>query len=109
MSQRRLLVYRHGGGWTTWLLDGHDPRCAARSPTGPACASVGGGYRLAPEHPWPTAVDDAVAVPTLSSDWSVRVGRSACSPERCCVAGDRARSWASATAWRRWSWPTRRG
>lgn len=55
------LVWLHGGGWVTGTLDAVDPLCrsiAAR--TGAPLTSV--GYRLAPEHPFPAALDDCVAV-----------------------------------------------
>ncbi len=53
-----LLVYFHGGGWVYGDLDSHDPTCrflAERS--GVRVLSV--DYRLAPEHPFPAAYDDA--------------------------------------------------
>jgi acetyl esterase len=52
------LVYCHGGGWVLGSLDSHDPLCrtlAARS----GCGLIAVGYRLAPEHPYPAAADDA--------------------------------------------------
>jgi acetyl esterase len=52
------LVYLHGGGWVIGSLESHDPLCrtlAARS--GVTVASV--DYRLAPEHRYPAAVEDA--------------------------------------------------
>ena len=55
-----LLVFFHGGGWVYGDLDSHDPACrflAERS--GVRILSV--DYRLAPEHPFPAAYDDAVA------------------------------------------------
>jgi acetyl esterase len=55
-----LLVFFHGGGWVYGDLDSHDPSCrflAERS--GVRVLSV--DYRLAPEHPFPAAYDDAVA------------------------------------------------
>ena len=55
-----LLVFFHGGGWVYGDLDSHDPPCrflAERS--GVRVLSV--DYRLAPEHPFPAACDDAVA------------------------------------------------
>jgi acetyl esterase len=55
-----LLVFFHGGGWAYGDLDSHDPPCrflAERS--GVRVLSV--DYRLAPEHPFPAACDDAVA------------------------------------------------
>ncbi len=56
-----LLVYLHGGGWSIGSLDSHDPLCRAIA-DGAGVRVVAVGYRLAPEHPWPAAVDDAVAV-----------------------------------------------
>ncbi|GAA3288790.1 alpha/beta hydrolase [Dactylosporangium vinaceum] len=56
-----VIVYCHGGGFVLGDLDTHDPqvrRLAAA--TGATVVAV--GYRRAPEHPWPAAVDDAVAV-----------------------------------------------
>ena len=55
-----LLVFFHGGGWVYGDLDSHDPPCrflAERS--GVRVLSV--DYRLAPEHPFPAAYDDALA------------------------------------------------
>ena len=56
-----LVVYLHGGGWTIGEIESFDRLCrrlAARS----GCAVLCPEYRLAPEHPWPASVDDAVAV-----------------------------------------------
>lgn len=55
-----LLVYFHGGGWVVGNLDSCDSVCrflAAQAQV--AVLSV--DYRLAPEDPFPAAVDDAVA------------------------------------------------
>lgn len=55
-----LCVYFHGGGWTLGDLDGFDAlmrTMAQRS--GAAVLSV--DYRLAPEFPFPTPVEDAIA------------------------------------------------
>jgi acetyl esterase len=52
------LVYCHGGGWVIGSLESHDPLCrtlAARS----GCAVIAVDYRLAPEHSYPAAVQDA--------------------------------------------------
>ena len=52
------LVYFHGGGWVIGSLESHDRLCrtlAARS--GVTVVSV--DYRLAPEHRYPAAVEDA--------------------------------------------------
>ena len=55
------LVWFHGGGFVTGSLDAVDPICrSVLVRTGAALTSV--DYRLAPEHPFPAAVEDAVAV-----------------------------------------------
>lgn len=54
------LVYFHGGGFTLGDLDSHDGLCRALSHQG-QCALVAVDYRLAPEHRFPAAVEDAVA------------------------------------------------
>lgn len=78
-----LCVYLHGGGWTLGTLDDFDTlvrTLAARS--GAAFLSV--DYRLAPEHPFPTPVNDAVAaIRWAASNLSARFGGLA-------VAGDSA-------------------
>ncbi|MET7773780.1 alpha/beta hydrolase [Nocardia sp. NPDC005366] len=53
-----VLVYFHGGGWVVGDLDTHDGFCrtVARR-TGIRIIAV--DYRLAPEHPYPAALDDA--------------------------------------------------
>ena len=54
------LIWFHGGGWVLGSIDGCDPaaRLLCRN-SGAAVLSV--DYRLAPEHPWPAAVEDAVS------------------------------------------------
>jgi acetyl esterase len=56
-----LLVYLHGGGWVIGSRDTHDGVCRALANRVP-CAVVSVEYRLAPEHEFPAAVDDAWAV-----------------------------------------------
>lgn len=54
------LVYFHGGGFVAGTLDTHDGIC--RSLTAACnCLLLSVDYRLAPEHPFPAAVEDAVA------------------------------------------------
>jgi acetyl esterase/lipase len=55
-----MLVYLHGGGWVRGDLDTHDNNCRflARE-AGVLVLSV--DYRLAPEHPFPAAVEDSLA------------------------------------------------
>ncbi len=54
------IVYFHGGGWVVGDLDTHDGTCRAIA-IGAAAVVVSVAYRLAPEHRYPAAVDDAVA------------------------------------------------
>ena len=55
-----LLVYFHGGGWTVGSIETHHSACASLAQlSSSAVASV--GYRLAPEHKFPAAVEDALA------------------------------------------------
>jgi acetyl esterase len=54
------LVYLHGGGWVFGSLDSHDGLCWALARAAGAVV-VAVDYRLAPEHPFPAALDDAFA------------------------------------------------
>lgn len=54
---RGVLLYLHGGGFTIGSIDTHDILC--RELAGLAgCAVLSLGYRLAPEHRFPVAVED---------------------------------------------------
>jgi acetyl esterase len=81
-----IIVYYHGGGWVVGSLDTHDGLCrhlASRS--GAAVFSV--DYRLAPEHVFPAAVDDAYA----ALEWTAEnAGALGLDPDAIIVAGDSA-------------------
>lgn len=55
-----LMVYFHGGGFVFGDLGTHEPICAelARRLDMPVLSV---DYRLAPEHPWPAGIEDAIA------------------------------------------------
>lgn len=58
--QPPLLVFFHGGGWVLGSLESHEGPCRfLAANAGMAVLSV--DYRLAPEHPFPAAVEDAFA------------------------------------------------
>jgi acetyl esterase len=62
-----VLVYYHGGGWTLGSLATYDSLCRALA-RGSGGLVVSVDYRLAPEHPFPAAVEDA----HLALEWVVR-------------------------------------
>lgn len=53
-----VVVYYHGGGWVIGSIDDWDASCRALA-VASGCDLVSVGYRLAPEHVFPAAVDDA--------------------------------------------------
>ena len=53
------LVFMHGGGWVLGSLDSHDSLCC-RIANQANCCVISIDYRLAPEHPFPAAVEDCV-------------------------------------------------
>jgi len=55
-----VLVYYHGGGWVVGSIETHDSLCRTIANAGPFIV-VSVDYRMGPEHPFPAAVDDAIA------------------------------------------------
>ena len=60
VESRGLILFFHGGGFTTGSRRSHDP-LARRLAVGTGADVVSVEYRLAPENPFPAAVDDALA------------------------------------------------
>ena len=56
----RCLIFFHGGGWVIGDLDTHDVVCRKLAEEGQLIV-ISVDYRLAPEHKFPAAVDDALA------------------------------------------------
>jgi acetyl esterase len=59
-QDRPLIIYFHGGGWTIGDLDTHHPFCLHLADQ-TQCTVMSVNYRLAPEYPFPTAHNDALA------------------------------------------------
>lgn len=80
------VLYFHGGGYTLGDLDGYDAVCRQLCADSGAMV-VSAAYRLAPEHPFPAAPEDAwAALNWVSSVLAQRGGDAA----RLAVAGDSA-------------------
>ena len=81
-----VLVFFHGGGWVIGDLETHDVLCRQLT-AGSGVSVVSVDYRLAPEHKFPAAVDDAWA----ATRWVVaHAGELAVDASRLAVGGDSA-------------------
>jgi acetyl esterase len=81
-----VLVFFHGGGWVIGTLDAYDQMCSEIALAG-SCIVVSVDYRLAPEHPFPAALDDAY----LATAWIARHAADlGGDPRRVAVGGDSA-------------------
>lgn len=80
------MLFLHGGGWVVGDLDTHDALARALAKAS-GCVVASLDYRLAPEHPFPAALDDA----TAALAWLVQdAARLGIDPGRIGVAGDSA-------------------
>ena len=81
-----LVVYFHGGGWVVGDLETHDQPCRLLAlHSGAKVLSV--DYRLAPEHPFPAPVEDALSA---FRDAVAKAEELGIDPARVAVAGDSA-------------------
>ncbi len=94
---RPLILFFHGGGFVLGGRDTHDAPCRLLCRhTGASVLSV--DYRLAPEHPFPAAVEDASAALRWAVEHAADLGAD---PGRVAVAGDSAGgNLATVAAWR---------
>ena len=78
------VIYFHGGGWVVGGLDTHDAR-ARRLANYSGCTVIAVDYRLAPEHKFPAAYEDAMAVARWISSSAGYIGVT---PGKFGVCGD---------------------
>jgi acetyl esterase/lipase len=80
------IVYFHGGAGVFCSIETHDGLCRVLA-NASGCRLISVDYRLAPEHPFPAAVDDSY----FASQWVWQHAREFCiDPARIAVAGDSA-------------------
>jgi acetyl esterase/lipase len=96
-ESKPVLVFYHGGGFVAGNPDSVDPLCRALAEDlGAIVVSV--DYRLAPEHPFPAAVDDSVAAVRWAVEHIAEFGGD---PNRIAVVGESAGANLAAVAARR--------
>jgi acetyl esterase/lipase len=81
-SANRVVLYLHGGGYVIGSIDSHR-EMISRIARSSAARALAIDYRLAPEHPFPAAVEDA----TKAYRWLLKQGVS---PENIVISGDSA-------------------
>ncbi len=85
-SPKPGVLYLHGGGWTMGSCETHDGICAGIADMADVTV-VMPDYRLAPEHPFPAAIEDALK----ALEWMRSMGRAlGIDPSRIMAAGDSA-------------------
>lgn len=80
------LVFLHGGGWMVGDLASHEGICR-RLANAAGCCVIAVDYRLAPENPFPAALDDCAAAFRFVADEARGLGLD---PTRIAVGGDSA-------------------
>ena len=80
------LLFLHGGGWVIGNLESHDRLCRRLANVARVCV-IAVDYRLAPEHPFPAALDDAAAALRWVAGHAVELSIA---PGRIGIGGDSA-------------------
>jgi acetyl esterase len=80
------FVFFHGGGMVAGNIETHDRVCAALAQT-TGCRLISVDYRLAPEHKFPAAIEDAIAATRFVSEQAASLGIDAA---KLVVGGDSA-------------------
>jgi acetyl esterase len=81
-----LLVWLHGGGWVLGDVAGSEQLCRLlANASGHAVLSI--DYRLAPEHPFPAALEDGLTAVRWANEHAAELG---CRADRLAVGGDSA-------------------
>jgi acetyl esterase len=89
-----VLVYFHGGGWVVGSPNLVDPSCRFLA-NSVGCIVASAGYRLAPEHKFPAAAEDAYA----ALQWvALNISSFSGDPRRLAVGGESAGANLSAVA-----------
>jgi acetyl esterase len=83
---RGVVLYCHGGGFVLGDLDIYDSTCRTICADS-GCILVAVDYRLAPEHPYPAAVEDCHAALAWLAGHATEIGGD---PQRLAVCGDSA-------------------
>jgi epsilon-lactone hydrolase len=81
-DRNSAMLYLHGGGYLIGSLDSHR-HLASEVGRASGARALAIDYRMAPEHPFPAAVDDALAAYRFLLDSGIK-------PRRICIAGDSA-------------------
>ncbi|MCB9947714.1 MAG: alpha/beta hydrolase [Rhodospirillaceae bacterium] len=79
-----VVIFLHGGSFVLGGLETHDPQCRAVAAKS-GCLVVSVDYRMAPEHKFPAAVDDAFAATCWLADHAASLGGDR---DRMAVMGD---------------------
>ena len=79
-----VILYFHGGGFIMGSIEDHDPLCGKLADECRAVV-IAAEYRLAPEHPFPACIEDAVFTAEWARDHAYEFGGD---PDRLLAGGD---------------------